>query len=182
MKSKSVAAGAENLDREVAQSEETRPQPLLSPSPEEIQRRAYEMAHMDTIWMTGCRQRASRWRNTRRVSASFLRLSRLSVTHRTIRGWYNLGTTEGQISGEREPVSDAVSDRSSESWFSLPSCASNSPPVSGNMAAEVARKRIARCLNRFEGTAQQFDQVGKTASHFCFFHLRELLDGEAYAT
>ena len=26
------------------------------------------------------------------------------------------------------------------------------------------------------------DQVGKTASHFCFFHLRELLDGEAYAT
>jgi hypothetical protein len=46
MKSKSVAAGAENLDREVAQSEETRPQPLLSPSPEEIQRRAYEI-HID---------------------------------------------------------------------------------------------------------------------------------------
>jgi hypothetical protein len=46
MKSKSVAAGAENLEREVAQSEETRPQPLNGPSPEEIQQRAYEI-HID---------------------------------------------------------------------------------------------------------------------------------------
>jgi hypothetical protein len=46
MKSKSVAAGAENSDREVAQSEETRPQPLNSPSLDEIQRRAYEI-HID---------------------------------------------------------------------------------------------------------------------------------------
>lgn len=64
MKSKSVAAGAENSDHEVAQSEETRPQPLNRPSLEEIQRPAYEIhidrvAHMDTTWMTGCRQRAS---------------------------------------------------------------------------------------------------------------------------
>ena len=46
MKSKSVAAGAENLDREVAQSEETQPQPLISPSLEDIQQRAYEI-HLD---------------------------------------------------------------------------------------------------------------------------------------
>jgi hypothetical protein len=46
MKSKSVAAGAENSDREVAQSEKTRPQPLNSPSLDEIQRRAYEI-HID---------------------------------------------------------------------------------------------------------------------------------------
>jgi hypothetical protein len=46
MKSKSVAAGAEKLEREVVQSEETRPQPLNGPSLEEIQRRAYEI-HID---------------------------------------------------------------------------------------------------------------------------------------
>ena len=46
MKSKSVAAGAENADRELAQSEETRPQTLNSPRLEEIQRRAYEI-HID---------------------------------------------------------------------------------------------------------------------------------------
>jgi len=46
MKSKSVAAGAENLEREVAQSAGTRPQPLNGPSLEEIQRRAYEI-HID---------------------------------------------------------------------------------------------------------------------------------------
>lgn len=46
MKSKSVAAVAENLEREVAQSEETRPQPLNSPSLEEIEWRAYEI-HID---------------------------------------------------------------------------------------------------------------------------------------
>jgi hypothetical protein len=43
MKSKSVAAGAENADREVAQSEETRPQTLNSTRLDEIQRRAYEI-------------------------------------------------------------------------------------------------------------------------------------------
>jgi Protein of unknown function (DUF2934) len=46
MKSKRVAAGAENSDREVAQSEETRPQPLNSPSLDEIQRQASEI-HID---------------------------------------------------------------------------------------------------------------------------------------
>jgi len=46
MKAKSVAVGAENLEREVVQSDETRPQPLNGPSREEIQRRAYEI-HID---------------------------------------------------------------------------------------------------------------------------------------
>jgi hypothetical protein len=43
MKSKSVAAGAEDLAHEVAQSEGTRPEISNPPSLEEIRQRAYEI-------------------------------------------------------------------------------------------------------------------------------------------
>lgn len=53
MKAKAVAAGTENIEREVAESETTQPQFANAPTQEEIRQRAYGL-HLERGCVHGC--------------------------------------------------------------------------------------------------------------------------------